>query len=282
MGRIEYKTLEQMRYMRKAGLVVAKIHENLRKECKPGVTTLELDEVSRETIASMGAKSNFLGYYGFPATVCTSVNNVIVHGIPNKRKLVEGDIVSFDCGAYIIGDDGKKWHSDAAFTMLVGDEAKASLKNRQLCEVTRRAMWAGVASLAKSKTLAGVGIAVETVVDSFAEKFGWQPDIVIDYIGHGIGSELHQAPDVLNYVAAGRHAKIRQGLVVCVEPMLTVGKETNKVLDDEWTVVTLDGKNAAHWEHAVAVTEDGISVLTAPDYGVAELAKYGVNPVCLD
>ena len=282
MGKIEYKTLEQMKYMRKAGLVVAKIHENLRKECKAGLTTADLDDVSASTIASCGAKSNFLGYYGFPATACISVNNEIVHGIPGKRKIHDGDLSSFDCGAYVLDDKGRQWHGDAAFSMIVGGEEKGAKKDIQLCEATRRSMWAGIASLSKSKTLAGVGVAVENVVSQFADKFGWEPDIVLDYIGHGIGTQMHQAPDVLNYIAGGRHARIRPGLVVCVEPMLTCGAQDNKTLDDDWTVVTLDGLNAAHWEHMVAVTDDGISVLTAYDYGESELRKYGVRSVSLD
>ncbi|QPK94270.1 type I methionyl aminopeptidase [Actinomyces sp. zg-332] len=282
MGRIEYKTLDQMRHMRRAGLVVAKIHENLRKECKAGMTTADLDDVSRQTIASLGAKSNFLGYYGFPATVCISVNEVIVHGIPGKQKLRDGDLVSFDCGAIVEDEKGNQWHGDAAFTMIVGGDEKGAEKDRQLCEATRRAMWAGIASLSRSKTLSGVGVAVEDVVSQFAHKFGWEPDIVLDFIGHGIGSTLHQPPDVLNYVAAGRHAKIKPGLVVCVEPMLTAGKQDNRTLEDEWTVVTLDKSRAAHWEHTVAITPDGISVLSAPDYGKEELSKFGITPVSLD
>lgn len=283
MERIEYKTIEQMRYMRKAGLVVAKVHENLRAACEAGMTTADLDAVSAQTIAQCGAKSNFLGYYGFPATVCISVNDEIVHGIPSKRKLKQGDIVSFDCGAYVLDDKGKQWHADAAFTMIVGGDDKGSEKDRMLNEVTRRSMWASVASLAKSKTTAGVGRAVEAVVAGFEEKFNWAPDIVLDYTGHGIGSTLHQAPEILHYMPTrGGGAKIKPGMVVCVEPMLTAGSQENETLADQWTVVTLDKSHAAHWEHTVAITKDGISVLTAYDAGAKELEKFGITPVNLD
>ncbi|WP_043500070.1 type I methionyl aminopeptidase [Georgenia sp. SUBG003] len=272
--KIEYKTPDQVRTMRRAGLVVADIHAALREAVAPGMTTADLDAVSADVIARAGATSNFLGYYGYPATVCISVNEVIVHGIPGERVVAEGDLVSFDCGAIVDG-----WHGDAAFSMVVGE---ASAADRALVEVTEEAMWAGIAALATGDRLGVVGDAVETVVERAAEERGVTLGIVQEYVGHGIGSAMHQPPEVLNYRTREKGPRLRPGMCLAVEPMLTAGSPESEILDDEWTVVTLDGSRAAHFEHTVAIGEHGIWVLTAPDGGAEQLAARGVAVAALD
>lgn len=279
-NRIQLKTLEQVRLMRRAGLVVADIHAALREAVRPGITTAELDRVSAQTIASHGATSNFLNYFGYPATVCISVNDVVVHGIPDERVLEAGDLVSFDCGAYLTVD-GRQWHGDAAFTTIVGGDAAGTQKRRQLNALTEEAMWAGLASLATGRRLSCVGEAVEDVVAEHARSDGWEAGIIEEYVGHGIGTAMHQEPDVLNYRAHGISPRLRPGMVLCVEPMIVTGSIETVTLGDDWTVKTLDGGDAAHWEHTIALLEDGVSVLTAPDCGAAGLAPYGITPVVL-
>lgn len=269
---IEYKTDDEIRKIRRAALVVADIHEALREAAKPGVTTGELDLVAGRVLEKAGAKSNFLGYHGYPANACISVNETIVHGIPGDRVLSDTDIVSFDCGAVLDG-----WHGDACITLLMPNASEA---DRRLSEYTETAMWAGIAQLAKAKHVGEVGGAIEDYVNSIPEDR--RPGLVEEYMGHGIGSAMHQPPDVLNYRAKNRGAKLKPGMVLCVEPMLTIGSPESRVLEDDWTVVTLDGKNACHWEHEVAIHRGGIWVLTAPDGGAAGLAPYGVVPVPLD
>lgn len=288
MGRIELKTRDQIRYMREAGLVVAQIHAALREAAVPGVPTGELDVICHDVIRAAGAKSNFYRYYGYPASVCISPNDVVVHGIPGDYVLQVGDIVSFDCGAYV-ERKGNQWHGDAAFTMIIGDEQadgqidEAVLQRRRELEaVTREAMWAALASLSQGKRVAAVGNAVEDVVAAKAEELGWEAGIVEEFTGHGIGTAMHQAPDVLNYRVRGITARLKPGMVLAVEPMLTTGGIDTVTEDDQWTVRTVDGSDAAQWEHSVAILDDGISVLTASDGGVAGLAPYGVTPVILD
>ncbi|HLS48801.1 MAG TPA: type I methionyl aminopeptidase [Actinomycetaceae bacterium] len=269
---VEYKSLDDIRAMRRAGLVVAEVHQALRAAAKPGVTTAELDDISAATIADAGATSNFYGYHGFPATVCISVNEEIVHGIPGPRVLEPGDVVSFDCGAVVDG-----WHGDAAFTVVLGEESDVDPGDLALSRVTEEAMWDAIAALATGRKLDVVGAAVEDAV-ARAEAAGEGPyGIIEDYVGHGIGSEMHQPPDVLNYRTSQRAMKLRPGLCLAVEPMITRGGITSHTLADEWTVVTDDGSRAAHWEHTVAITDSGISVLTAPDGGAAELGRRGVD-----
>lgn len=281
MSRIQLKTREQVRHMRRAGLVVADIHRALREAAVPGVTTRELDGVSARVIAEHGAKSNFLGYFGYPATVCISVNDTVVHGIPDDRVLESGDLVSFDCGAYL-EVDGRQWHGDAAFTMIVGGDAAGTQRRRQLNAVTEESMWAALAALASARRLSAVGDAVERVVEEHAGSDGWEAGIIEDYTGHGIGTAMHQDPDVLNYRARGISPRLRKGMVLAVEPMLVGGDIETVTLDDDWTVKTLDGADAAHWEHTIALLDDGVSVLTAVDSGAAGLAPYGVTPISLD
>ena len=263
--RIEYKTADQVAAMRRAGLVVADIHAALREAIRPGITTAELDAVSARVLDEAGATSSFLGYHGYPATVCISVNDEIVHGIPGPRELGPGDVVSMDCGAIVDG-----WHGDAAFTVVLPEADPADVA---LCETTERAMWAGIAALATGERLGGVGDAVEAVVAASGTGYG----IVQEYVGHGIGSSMHQPPEVLNYRTRDKGPRLRPGLCVAIEPMLTRGSRTTQVLEDDWTVVTVDGANAAHWEHTVAIGPDGIWVLTAADGGAERLAELGVG-----
>lgn len=263
--RIEYKTGDQVRSMRRAGLVVAEAHAAVRAAVRPGVTTAELDAVAAQVIADAGATSSFLGYHGYPATLCVSVNDEIVHGIPGDRVLEPGDVVSVDCGAVVDG-----WHGDAAFTVVLPDADPADVA---LGEATEAAMWAGIAALATGERLGVVGEAVEDAVERTGTTYG----IVQEYVGHGIGSAMHQPPDVLNYRTREKGPRLRTGLCVAVEPMLTRGSRMTQVLEDDWTVVTVDGSRAAHWEHTVAIGPHGIWVLTAPDGGAGGLAPHGVT-----
>lgn len=250
-SRIEYKTPEQVAVMRRAGSVVAAVLARVRETVAPGVTTAELDAVAREVIAEHGATSNFLGYHGFPGVICTSVNDEVVHGIPGPRVLAEGDLISIDAGAVVDG-----WHGDAAITVAVGaiDEADA-----ELSRVTQAALRAGVAAARVGARLGDISHAIEQAVRS-AGDYG----IAEGFTGHGIGTQMHMDPDVPNSGRAGRGMKLRAGLVIAIEPMLTRGSPYTRILDDEWTAVTVDGSRAAHWEHTVAITPDGPQILTLP------------------
>lgn len=265
--RIEYKTRDQVLLMRRAGLVVAEALDAVRAAVRPGVTTGQLDAVAEDVIRGRGATPSFLGYHGFPASLCVSVNAEVVHGIPGDRVVGAGDIVSVDCGAIVEG-----WHGDAAFTTVV---PPVDPTDAALVAATERAMWAGVAALQVGGRLGDVGAAVE---DSVAGRFG----IVEGYVGHGIGTAMHQAPEVLNHRVRERGPRLRDGLCVAVEPMLVRGDPDTAVLDDDWTVVTTDSSRAAHWEHTVALGPDGPWVLTAADGGEAGLAALGVRAVPLD
>lgn len=276
--RIEIKNTDQILRMRRAGMVVASVHQALRVACEPGVTTGELDAVSAAVIARMGAKPNFLGYEGFPATVCISVNEEVLHGIPGNRVLQFGDLVSFDCGAYILDHNNRQWHGDAAFTMICGGEEHGRPDDLQLMATTERSLWSAIAALAKAQHLGEIGDAVEEVVSEDFQRNGWEAGIVEEYVGHGIGTSLHQAPDVLNYSTRAKGPKIKTGMVLAIEPMLTRGAAVTKELPDGWTVVTVDGSRAAHFEHTVAVLPGGVWVLTAPDGGRSGLAPFGLSP----
>jgi methionyl aminopeptidase len=244
------RTLDEIRTMRRAGRVVAEMHERIRAAIRPGVSLLELDAVAREVIARRGARSNFLGYHGYPAVICASVNEVVVHGIPDGRRLVEGDIVSVDCGAIVDG-----YHGDAAFTAGVGAVDAAS---QRLSDVTRAALDAGIAELVPGSRLGDLGAAVQATV----ERAGFS--VVREYVGHGIGTAMHEPPDVPNYGKRGKGRRVATGDVFAVEPMVCAGGNETAVLDDGWTVVTVDGSRAAHWEHTVAVTDAGPEILTLP------------------
>lgn len=234
--------------MRRAGRVVAEMHARIRDAIAPGVTTAALDKIGREVIERRGASSNFLGYHGFPAVICASPNDVIVHGIPGPYVLHEGDIISIDCGAIVEG-----WHGDAAFTVGVGaiDPDAA-----QLIEVTQRSLAAGIAAMQPGGRLSDIGAAVQLV----AEGAGFS--VVREYTGHGIGQAMHEEPDVPNWGRPGKGRKLGAGQTYAVEPMVCAGRADTVVLDDNWTVVTADGSWAAHAEHTIVITDDGPEILT--------------------
>lgn len=273
---IELKTPDQLRQMRRAGLVVASAIAATVAEVRAGVTTRELDAVAEDVIRGAGAEPSFLDYGaeegvgGFRGVVCLSVNDEVVHGVPGDRVLADGDLISIDCGAIVEG-----WHGDSAVTVFVGDPTP---EVATLSETTRLAMWHGIAAARLGGHVADISAAVETFVRGVDPAYG----IVEDYVGHGIGSAMHQPPDVPNVVARGllrgpgRGPRIVPGLALAVEPMLTLGSPDNHVLDDDWTVVTDDGSLACHWEHTMTVTEHGLWVLTAEDGGEAMLASLGV------
>lgn len=266
--RIEYKTRDQMRVMARAGVIVESALAAARSAAVPGATTLAVDAAAAAVIADAGATSNFLGYHGFPATACVSVNEEIVHGIPGERVLEDGDVVSVDCGAIVEG-----WHGDSAVSFIVGEPL--SQADVHLVEQTRRSLWAGIAALATATRLDDVAAAIDDVTS----EAGLHP--LIGYVGHGIGTAMHQAPDVMNYRTRGRLARVRPGLCVAIEPMLVLGTSESRVLDDDWTVVSADGSRGAHWEHSIAVHDDGIWVLTASDGGRAGLEPFGLEPAPL-
>jgi methionyl aminopeptidase len=244
------RTAEEIRTMRRAGRVVAEMHDRIGAAIRPGVTLAQLDAIGREVIARRGARSNFLGYHGYPAVICASRNDVVVHGIPGPEVLTEGDIVSIDCGAIVDG-----YHGDAAFTAGVGE---IDAEPRRLIEVTRSALDAGIAELVPGSRLGDLGAAVQSTV----ERAGFS--VVRDYVGHGIGTAMHEQPDVPNRGRRGRGRRVAAGDVYAVEPMVAVGTDETTVLADGWTVVTTDGSWAAHWEHTIAVTDDGPEILTLP------------------
>lgn len=258
---IQIKTAEQLDKMRAAGLVVARTLELLRSSVEPGLTPLDLDAIAEKAIRDQGAIPSFKGYQGFPATICASVNEEVVHGIPtDKRKLREGDIISIDCGAILDG-----WHGDSAITVPVGE---VDPKLTELIRVTEEAMWQGISALRVGGHLSDIGFRVERYVRSQG-RYGIPPE----YGGHGIGTEMHMDPWVANRGRPGRGPRFEAGMCFAIEPMVNLGTERTKVLGDDWTVVTLDGRASAHFEHSVAVTEDGPLVLTALDGGVSRLGS---------
>jgi len=244
------RTPDEIAIMRQAGRVVAEMHACIREAIRPGVTTLELDKIGREVIERRGARSNFLGYHGFPAVICSSPNDMIVHGIPGPYRLEEGDIISIDCGAIIQG-----WHGDAAFTAPVGQVSEEAAK---LIKVTEESLYAGIDQMIDGNRISDIGHAVQTV----AEAAGFS--VVREYVGHAIGTAMHEKPEVPNYGDPGKGPKLRVGNVYAVEPMVNVGGAGTRLLDDGWSVVTADGSLSAHWEHTIAITDDGPEILTLP------------------
>lgn len=260
---VQIKTPAQIGLMREAGLVVARALDAAVAAVAPGVSTAELDAIAEQVIRDAGAVPSFLGYHGFPATICASVNDEIVHGIPAAgRKLAAGDLISIDCGAILAG-----WHGDAARTVPVGE---VSPEVAQLIEDCDRALWQGLAQARAGARLSDISHAIEQSALA-AGPYG----IVAEYTGHGIGTEMHQDPQVPNYRVRDRGPIVRSGVTVAIEPMVTLGSAETDVLDDEWTVVTQDGSRAAHWENSVAVTDAGLWVLTALDGGEQRLKSLG-------
>ncbi len=249
MRRLPCRTAHDISHMRAAGRVVAEMHQAIRAATRAGVTTLQLDRVARDVLAARNATSNFLDYHGYPAVICASVNDEVVHGIPNERPLQDGDIVSIDCGAIVNG-----WHGDAAFTMGVG---AISTDAQRLIDAADRALAAAIAAMQPGGHLGDVGAAVESVVN--AAGYGSPRD----YCGHGIGRAMHEQPDVENRGRRGKGPRLEPGVVLAIEPMLIAsGHDDVLVLDDDWTVVTADGSLAAHAEHTVVVTDRGPEILT--------------------
>ncbi len=238
-----------------------------------GVTTLQLDEIAERVIRDGGGVPNFMKEPGYRHTICASVNDEIVHGVPGDRVIVPGDLVSIDCGAEVGG-----WNGDAAFSVVVPDPTRPEIValRQQLSDATQRSLWAGIAALASARKLGDVSAAIEDSLVGDVE-YG----IIEDYTGHGIGRSMHEDPPVFNYRVRGSSPDVRPGLVVAIEPMVTQGGIDSHVLADDWTVATDDGLDAAHWEHSIAVHADGIWVLTADDGGAAELAGFGVVPVAI-
>jgi methionyl aminopeptidase len=248
---VRRKSPEQIARMRKAGRIVAEMHEKIREAIRPGVTTAELDAIGRDVIARRGAVSNFLGYNGtFPGVICSSPNDMIVHGIPGSYQLEEGDIISIDCGAILDG-----WHGDAAFTAPVGE---VTAEAQRLIDVTEASLHAGIAQMVAGNRIGDIGHAVQQV----AEAAGFS--VVREYVGHAIGTAMHEEPQIPNYGPAGKGERLRVGHVFAVEPMVNIGSPGTELLDDGWSVVTADGSLSAHWEHTIAITDDGPQILTLP------------------
>jgi len=260
---VEIKTPAQIEMMRAAGQVVGETLELLRTTIRAGVTTGELDRIAEEHIRTSGATPSFKGYHGFPGSICTSVNDEVVHGIPGERVVLDGDIVSIDCGAIVDG-----WHGDAAITVPVGSVSEEA---GELIRVTEDALWHGLAAACLGGRVTDISHAIESHVRSRG-AFG----VLEDYVGHGIGSAMHQPPNVPNYGRPGKGPRLVEGLALAVEPMVVVGDKASRVLADDWTVVTEDGSLAAHFEHTFTLTSRGAWVLTALDGGAARLGDLGV------
>ncbi|MCY7287238.1 MAG: type I methionyl aminopeptidase [Cryobacterium sp.] len=266
-----YKSPAQMRSMIAPGLATAASLDAARAAIRVGATTLELDAAAEAAIVAHGGLPNFKLEQGYHHTVCASVNDDVVHGIPGARVLSAGDIVSIDSGAIIEG-----WNGDAAFSFVIPDPDRPEVvaEREKLSHVTEQSLWHGIARLAVARHLNEVGEAIEDYVESQGD-YG----ILTDYVGHGIGRSMHEAPPVFNYRVRQKGPDVKPGLVVAIEPMVVMGSIETYVRDDDWTVAPSDGQAAAHWEHSVAVHKDGIWVLTAADGGAAALAPLGITPV---
>ncbi|MBA2418041.1 MAG: type I methionyl aminopeptidase [Nocardioidaceae bacterium] len=262
---IEIKTPAEVAVMREAGVIVGETLQILQDSAEVGMTTSGLDAIAEEHIRSRGATPNFKGYHGFPGTICTSVNDEVVHGIPGNRRLVDGDIVAIDCGAIVDG-----WHGDAAVTVAVGGVADEIAALMGVCE---EALWRGIAAARLGGRVSDIGHAIESYVRT--QPAGDTYGIVEDYVGHGIGSAMHMPPNVPNHGRPGKGPKLVQGLVLAVEPMITAGSIQTRTLADDWTVVTTDGSWSAHFEHSFTLTPTGAWVLTALDGGMARLGDLG-------
>ncbi|MEI6590489.1 MAG: type I methionyl aminopeptidase [Actinomycetes bacterium] len=273
MSRSEYqeKTAAQILEMQPAGLATAAALAAVRAAINPGISTLELDAIAEAAIMELGGRSNFQLVAGYHHTICASINDEVVHGIPSKERiLAAGDIISIDAGAEVNG-----WNSDAAFSLVLpGGDPIEQARREKLAAVTEGSLWAGIAALAKAAHLNEVGTAVE----GFIEKQG-DYGIIEQYVGHGVGRSMHEDPPVYNYRVRGNGPKVRPGLVVAIEPMVTAGSADTVVRPDGWTVATVDGSAAAHFEHTIAVHSGGVWVLTAPDGGKSGLSAFGITPV---
>ncbi len=244
------KSQAEITIMREAGRIVALTHQELAKWIEPGITTKEIDAVAEKVIRKYGASPSFKGYNGFPASICASVNEELVHGIPGNRKLVEGDIISIDIGAQYHG-----YHGDSAWTYAVG---QITARDQKLLDVTKESLFKGLEQASPTARLSDISHAIE----SYVLPFGFS--IVREYVGHGVGKELHEEPQIPNYGPPGRGPRLKPGMVLAIEPMVNAGERHVITLEDDWTVVTLDGENCAHFEHTIAIIEDGYEILTLP------------------
>lgn len=271
-----YKSADELRKMVEPGLITAAALAAARPLIRAGVSTLEIDAAAEAAIVARGAEPNFKLVPGYRHTVCASVNDAVVHGIPGGRILEPGDIVSIDAGAQFEG-----WNGDSAITVVVPDPDRPELvaEREQLSRITEGSLWAGIARLAKAKHLNEVGDAIQSYIELEGQKVGHRYGILTDYIGHGIGKDMHEAPPVFNYRVKQKGPDVKPGLVIAIEPMVVTGSIDTYVDQDEWTVITRDGGMASHWEHSVAVHNGGVWVLTAEDGGAAGLAPFGVVPV---
>ncbi len=242
------KSDTELEYMRSAGKVVADTLAMIEKVIKPGITTAEIDKIAEEFILAQGAIPSFKGYGGFPGSICASVNDVVIHGIPNDTILVEGDIISVDCGAILNG-----YHGDAARTFPVGSISKEA---QHLIDVTKESFFKGIEKAVVGNRLTDISAAIQ----KHAENFGYS--VVRDFVGHGIGTSMHEDPQVPNYGTAGKGPKLVHGVVLAIEPMINMGNYRVKIRPDGWTVVTSDGKLSAHYENTIAITNDGVEILT--------------------
>ena len=267
-----YKTPAELALMVAPGRLTGEALAAVRSEIRAGVTTLELDAIAERVIRDGGGAPNFMLEPGYRHTVCASVNDAVVHGVPGDRVLEPGDIVSIDCGAIVEG-----WNGDAAISVVIPDETRPELvaERQKLVDATERSLWAGIAALATARHLNDIGADIEDAITEVDDTWG----IIEDFTGHGIGRSMHEDPPVFNYRVRERGIKVKPGLVVAIEPMVTQGTIETHTLADDWTIVTDDGGMAAHWEHTVAVHDGGIWVLTALDGGAAKLAEFGVVPV---
>ncbi len=262
---IQIKSLDQLKTMRQAGLLVRSTLEIVRANIKAGITTSALDAIAEANIKRGGGTSNFKGYHGFPATICVSINDEIVHGIPGERMIMPGDVVSIDCGAVIDG-----WHGDAAFTMIVEPIDSATQKMLNVCE---ESMWHGIAAGVSGARLSDIGSAIEKYINSQG-KFG----ILREYGGHGIGTAMHMEPHILNYGKPGNGPKIEPGMVFAIEPMITMGSERTRVLADNWTVVTVDNSRGSHFENSYCIAPDGKPfVLTEENGNQTKLTQFEIE-----
>lgn len=270
-----YKNPAQLRLMVKPGLITAASLAAARREAKAGASTAQVDAAAEAAILALGGMPNFKLVPGYRHTVCTSVNDEIVHGIPGERILQPGDILSIDSGAICDG-----WNGDSAITIVIPDASRPGVvaEREQLSRVTEAALWNGIARLATAKYLNEVGAAIEGFVEDEGERLGHSYGILTDYIGHGIGRDMHEDPPVFNYRVRQKGPEVKPGLVVAIEPMVVIGSPETKILADGWTISTVDGSSASQWEHTVAVHRDGIWVLTAEDGGAAQLAAFGITP----
>ncbi len=257
---IERRTPGELDAMLVAGQLVARALAAMTAQARAGISTAELNEIAEQVIRDGGGTPSFLGYHGFPASICASVNEQIVHGIPSPEQvLADGDLISLDCGAIVDG-----WHGDAAVTLEIGT---VPASDRALSQACKGALEAGIAAAVPGNRLSDISHAVQTACEAAAARDGVPYGIVAEYGGHGIGTSMHMDPFLPNLGAPGRGPRLPVGGVLAIEPMLTAGTAQTRTLDDDWTVVTADGARAVHWEHSVAITEDGPWVLTAPDGG---------------